>query len=361
MNVKNSFLPLAPLALAVAFLTGCNRQEPAPQPAPQPAPGEPEAVAPQVEAPEEEVEPMEPDRLGELFMKADSLYMEGSTNEALASLEQGLADPELANDRQQIFSMLVRMLVYAGRIEDARARMLEACRKEPALAQEALGIVYSHYAEGVGDQKAAAEWTEEVLAIPELAPAIRRPMREWNYLSHVRLDDAEKVIELSAGLLRDAPAGDAVVILQRGIDLLFDRKRSDVVEQILAQAPPPAPLSSRPACASWRRRRSGTPSPRPCPPPPPRCRTATSSASSAASSPPPPSRVRPPLRSPTSASSSSTASPTSCSRSRSPRASGPTTPSASPRPNCRNASDSFSTGSSRRRSCATSSSTTSTT
>ena len=238
MNVKNSFLPLAlaPLALAVAFLTGCNRQEPAPQPAPQPAPGQPEAVAPQVEAPEEEVEPMEPDRLGELFMKADSLYMEGSTNEALASLEQGLADPELANDRQQIFSMLVRMFVYAGRIDDARARMLEACRKEPALAQEALGVVYSHYAEGVGDQKAAAEWTEEVLAIPELAPAIRRPMREWNYLSHVRLDDAEKVIELSAGLLRDAPAGDAVVILQRGIDLLFDRKRSDVVEQILAQA-----------------------------------------------------------------------------------------------------------------------------
>ncbi len=183
----------------------------------------------------DEVETFEPDKLGELFAKADTLFSEGSTNDAVACLEQGLADPELADQRQQVFSMLMRLLIYADKIDDARARMLDACRTAPDMAQSALGVIYSHYMEK-GDQKAAADWTETVLAVPSLAPAIRRNMREWNFVSNIQLGEAGKIVEIAAGLIRDAPAGDSVVILQHGIDMLFDRKDYPVIERILGEA-----------------------------------------------------------------------------------------------------------------------------
>ena len=221
---RQSIVSIAVLAAFSVILCGCGK----------PAP-EKEAVA-QPEAPAgEEAEVMEPDKLGELFSKADMLFSEGSTNDAVACLEQGLADPELADQRQQVFSMLIRLLVFADKVDDARARMLEACRTAPDLAQGALGLIYSHYVES-GDQKSAAEWTEAVLGVPELAPAIRRNMREWNFVSNIQLGETDKVVAVAAGLVRDAPAGDAVVILQRGVDMLFDRKEYPVVERILGEA-----------------------------------------------------------------------------------------------------------------------------
>ena len=221
---RQSIVSVAVLAAFSAILFGCGRSAPEKETDTQPdAPGDVEA------------EIMEPDKLGELFSKADTLFSEGSTNDAVACLEQGLADPELADQRQQVFSMLIRLLVFADKIEDARARMLDACRTSPELAQGALGLIYSRYVES-GDQKSAAEWTETVLGIPELAPSIRRNMREWNFISNIQLGEADKVAAVAAGLVRDAPAGDAVVILQHGIDMLFDRKEYPVVERILGEA-----------------------------------------------------------------------------------------------------------------------------
>ena len=215
---------MAVAAAFSAFVCGCGRPVP-----------EKDATA-QPDAPVDDgAEMMEPDKLGELFSKADMLFSEGSTNDAVACLEQGLADPELADQRQQVFSMLVRLLVFADRGDDARNRTLEECRTNPEIAQEALGLIYSHYAES-GDQKSACEWTESVLGIPDLNSSIRRIMREWNFVSNIQLGEADKVVEVAAGLVRDAPAGDAVVILQRGVDMLFDRKDYALVERILGEA-----------------------------------------------------------------------------------------------------------------------------
>ena len=184
---------------------------------------------------EENAGPTTEDRLNELFMKADTLFSGGSTNEALASLEDALADPELAGERQQVFNMLIRMMYFAGRIGDARERMLDAYANHHDLAASAKGLIYAYYVDNL-DFKAAAEWTETVMAINALPPDIRRDMREWNFMSHIQLGEADKIAAIADGLVRDAPAGDAVVILQRGIDMLFDRKRADVVDRILAQA-----------------------------------------------------------------------------------------------------------------------------
>ena len=182
----------------------------------------------------EEFEP-EPDKLGELFSRADEFLSNGATNDAIACLEKGLTDPELEGRQPTVFGMLIRALLFTDQIEAARNRMLEAYRNTPDLTSECVGIIFSHYAEN-GQNREAAEWSDAVLAIPELAPAIRRNMRELNFGSHIQLSDTDKVVEIAATLIRDAPAGDAVVILQHGIDMLFDRKDHAVVEKILAEA-----------------------------------------------------------------------------------------------------------------------------
>ncbi len=182
-----------------------------------------------------ESEPMEPDKLGELFSRAEELLSGGATNDAIACLEQGLADPELEGRRPSVFGMLVRALLFTGQTDEARNRMLDAYRNTPDLTSECVGIIFAHYAEN-GQHREAAEWSDTVLAIPNLAPAIRRNMRELNFGSHIQLSDTDKVVEIAAALIRDAPAGDAVTILQHGIDMLFDRKEYPVVERILAEA-----------------------------------------------------------------------------------------------------------------------------
>ena len=233
MNIRNLSAIIVPAALALA-MSGC-------WPFSGKAvknPDEPEAQDGRGDAfvSEEVAVPGAEDRLNELFTKADSLLSGGSTNEALACLEGALDDPELSGERQQVFNMLIRMLTFAGRIDDARARMLDAYANDHALAAGAMGLVYAYYIDNLGDVKSAAEWTETVMAVQTLPPDIRRNMREWNFMSYIQLGDADKVVEIADGLVRDAPAGEAVLILQRGIDTLFDRKRPEIVERILSRS-----------------------------------------------------------------------------------------------------------------------------
>ena len=97
---RQSIVSVAVLAAFSAILFGCGRSAPEKETDAQPdAPGDVEA------------EIMEPDKLGELFSKADTLFSEGSTNDAVACLEQGLADPELA----AISSSVVRELAHFGK------------------------------------------------------------------------------------------------------------------------------------------------------------------------------------------------------------------------------------------------------
>lgn len=189
----------------------------------------------QLEAGQEEQAP-EMSPVDALFMKADELYSAGATNEAIAALEGGLTDPELKDNRQQVFNMLIRMMTYSDMLDKAKERMLDVYANDADMAVGAVGLIYTHYVDSLNDIQGAVDWTEKVLAIPTLPPAVRRNMREWNFSSHIQAGNEEKVIKLADGLVRDAPAGDAIQILQRGVDTLFDRKQLGTVEKILANA-----------------------------------------------------------------------------------------------------------------------------
>lgn len=175
------------------------------------------------------------DVLGRLFASAEELYFGGDTNGAVALLAKAVDLPEYAEERRQIFSMLVRTELGAGMVDSARARMLAAYKDDPELAEDACGAVFYHYS-GQGDNQAAADWTDEVLKIKNLSSTVCRNVREWNFLSHIAIGNADKVVALSRGFVDDAPADDAIRILRRGVDVLFDKRDTEVVSRILATA-----------------------------------------------------------------------------------------------------------------------------
>lgn len=170
-----------------------------------------------------------------LFMQADELYSIGDTNGALSLLEGALEAPEYAEGRHQVFNMLVRMMLYSGKTDEARARMLNVYSNDVDLAASSFGIVYGYYAE-TGDSTNALDWTETVLAVPNLPQVVRRNMREWNLLGLIENGQKDRAVEVAAALVRSAPADDAASIVRRAIDMLFIRKDLQTVERILAES-----------------------------------------------------------------------------------------------------------------------------
>jgi hypothetical protein len=228
MMIKNTLRVAKPVCIgAVAVLllagAGCGRRT-APRAGQPGAAAEAAAAAP---APQE-------DPVARILMQSDELLMNGATNEALAMLQAGLDDPALAEGRQSLFNGLIRFLLFTGQAGEARARMLEAYRNDAALAIGGLGLVYGHLMEQ-RDLPGVVGWTEEVLAIPSLPEEVRRSMREWNLLAYVALQNDSRVLEIAAQLVRDAPAGNAMGMLSRAIDTLFEQKRPQAVEKILLQ------------------------------------------------------------------------------------------------------------------------------
>ena len=213
------------LAIAVTclFTAGCGEKEPEP-------------VAPEVKEAEAAAEKApEPDPQSALFMKADELYTGGDTNGALELLDTSLDAPEFKEAKPQIFNMLVRMMLYAGKTDEARGRMLNVYSNDVELASSSFGIVYAYYAE-TGDSTNALDWTETVLAVPDLPQIVRRNMREWNLLGLIENGKNDKAVKVAASLVRAAPADDAASIVRRAIDMLFIRKDLTMVERILAES-----------------------------------------------------------------------------------------------------------------------------
>ena len=215
-------IAVAAIAASAIIITGCSRG----------GKGAPQGAKPGAES-TEEAAPEQQDRLSSLFMEAESLYGAGSTNETIALLDGAIADPEFANDRRQVFAMLIRVMLFSGMVDEAAEKMLAAYVGDPDLAADAMGAIYFHHME-TGDAKAAADWTKRVLSTDGVADNVRRAMREWNLVSYIQLGDTDEILSIVDLLLRDAPGGDAITILQRALDMLFDRHQAQVVEKIVA-------------------------------------------------------------------------------------------------------------------------------
>ncbi len=165
-------------------------------------------------------------------MRVEELLAGGQTNEAIAAIQVGLDDPQMAPHRSHLFNGMIRMLLLSGRLEEAKERMRKVYRDDADLSRGGLGLVYSHLS-AHGRMDEVARWTEEVLEIATLPVEVRRNMREWNLLAYVQTRDEEKMAATIERFLKEAPAGGVLGMIARACDMLFDQQRLDGVEGIL--------------------------------------------------------------------------------------------------------------------------------
>ncbi len=173
-------------------------------------------------------------RLMELISRADQTFYEGNTNDALLSLETALVDPAFAYGRTEIIRSIIGIELRADMTDKARERMFALYENEITVAEALCGTIYYNFRER-GDLEGAVAWTERVLALSGLTPSVKSNMREWNFLTYIALGDTDKVASLARGFVADAPAGNALKILRRGTDDLFNKKNYSALEAVLAK------------------------------------------------------------------------------------------------------------------------------
>lgn len=224
MKHLSTFAPAAAVLLLLA--QGCTDKVSDTPPAQD---GQPAALEQNAPAPEET------SPLDALFQHAEELFMGGDTNAALASLDAALGDESLSDARQQIFSSYIRMLLFAGKVPEARERMAAVYREDESLATSSVGLLFYYYTEQ-GDITNAIAWTDEVLAIPTLPAAVRRQMREWNILALLQNGEDDRVVERCGSLAVSASGDETAQTIRRVLDALFDQRKVDLASRIIAAA-----------------------------------------------------------------------------------------------------------------------------
>lgn len=190
---------------------------------------------PAPEAAEETESVPEMNPLDKVYMQANELFDSGSTNAALDFLSASLADEALAQYKSSIFNMLIQMHLVAEQAEKADALFLETLASQPEIAADSAGALYD-YCLRQGDNRKVIDWTEKIMALKTVPPSLRSAVRWWNWNGYITEGNAAKSIEIASGLIEDAPVGNALEILQRGVDTLINRKDIDVVDKILEKS-----------------------------------------------------------------------------------------------------------------------------
>lgn len=215
--------------MALAALGGCGRDE-APK-AVQEA-GRPAEPAAEADAAEQQ-EAADP--VLELCRKAEDMFYSGATNETEILLFNALGDEDFAAGRRQIMSMYAGVLLANGRIDAAKAFVKDVLANSPDMADAVMGAVYFRHA-GAGEYREALEWTDEVLAMPGLAPQIVRNYIEWGLGAALAAGEDEKVVEKAGRLFAMAPANDSVPILRRAMEDMLAKGRFKLLASVLEKA-----------------------------------------------------------------------------------------------------------------------------
>ncbi len=193
------------------------------------------------DAPEDAFQEVPPNPLYDLFAAVDELLAaedrEGATRRMLAAMD----DAQYAEHRPELFTTLIRFLLFTDQVELAQTRFLNIIRTEPELAMPGFDLIYGHYIRG-GDPAATLDWARTLLLQPLTEPMIR-PAQEWLLLALAEAGEHEEMLDRMAAFAREQPAGKTAPLLHRAAQALQKREQFEALDALLdvvAENPGPA-------------------------------------------------------------------------------------------------------------------------
>ncbi len=206
------------LALACIGCAGCARRGA-------------EVKEPPVAAGEDGFQEVPPNPLYDLFQAVDELLSAEDREGATRMFLEAMDNPEYDEHRAELFTTLIRFLLFTEQVDMAKVRFLNIIRTEPELALPGFDLIYGHYARQ-GDPEATLAWVRDLLLQPLTEP-MQRPAREWLVLSLAETGTHPEMLERMAEFVRDQDPEDTARLLQRLGRLLHHQEQLDALGELL--------------------------------------------------------------------------------------------------------------------------------
>ena len=131
----------------------------------------------------EAVKPPAPDPMAIMFGQVDEFMRAGQTNEAVSLLDTSLKKAEFTAQRGPILRSLIYIMLLSGRLDDAKARFLEAAPQGEEAIGQSFGMVRDYLSRNGTPQEQLA-WSEKLTKLP-LSTRLSSTAWAW-YLDDLR-------------------------------------------------------------------------------------------------------------------------------------------------------------------------------
>lgn len=184
--------------------------------------------------------------LFDLYVKVDEILQTGDTNAANAQFFAAFDDPKFEPVLGQMFSTLMRYLLFTEQVEEAKSRYLAELRTAPDRARPSWDFIYGWLMDR-GRRAEALDWARS-LSAQDIPEDLRIQATDWLASGLLEDGDADGAIAaVSEGIARFSPASFAPVAIRLGQNAL-DRGDLSWVGR-LVETVKASPASSDPAYA----------------------------------------------------------------------------------------------------------------
>jgi len=126
-----------------------------------------------------------------LFSRVQELQAASQMREAVELIDTGLANPKYQAQRARFFAHKIDLLLAQSDDKTARELVLEAWRREPALAREVFGRIQAYYQQSSRHAEIRA-WSKSLLALGADFPQdLRKQTLSWQLSAAVATSDSE--------------------------------------------------------------------------------------------------------------------------------------------------------------------------
>lgn len=173
--------------------------------------------------------------IDDVFSKAQELESENRFADALALIEQGLANPKYQHQKVRFFTRKTDLMLMNGQESDARELIVQAWKKSPELARPVYDRIFSHY-QLRNNAAEVLSWCNDLLALDNvLPPDVRSQVLDRQLTVGLAMKDPAVVTSAVHAITTTLQPDQAIDMIQKAFNALIDSGNHDFVAQMIRQ------------------------------------------------------------------------------------------------------------------------------